>query len=156
MGLSVQTCLITGVTGQDGAYLSQLLLEKGCRVIGLMRRSASSDIIGERLRWLGIIDRVELVDADMMDLSSLIRIVQTCKPDHVYNLAAQSFVAASWNQPILKLHVQPSRLRAADIAVACGNAGKAREILGWQPAIPWTQTLHDVFDDWLVRSRAEP
>ncbi len=95
------TALITGVTGQDGAYLSQFLLDKGYRVVGLIRRSASSDLVGERLRWLGVLDRVELVDADLLDLSSLIRVVQMVEPDEVYNLAAQSFVAASWHQPIL-------------------------------------------------------
>ncbi len=93
--------LITGVTGQDGAYLSQLLLDKGYEVFGLLRRSASADVVGERLRWLGIIDRVKLIDGDLLDLSSLIRIVQDVKPDEVYNLAAQSFVKASWNQPLL-------------------------------------------------------
>ncbi len=95
------TCLITGVTGQDGAYLSQFMLEKGYRVVGMIRRSASSDIIGERLRWLGIFNEVELVDGNLIDLSSLIRLLQTYQPDEVYNLAAQSFVAASWNQPLL-------------------------------------------------------
>ena len=93
--------LITGVTGQDGAYLAQLLLGKGYRVVGLLRRSASSDVIGERLRWLGILDDVELVDGDLSDLSSLIRVIQMHAPDEVYNLAAQSFVAASWQQPLL-------------------------------------------------------
>ncbi len=95
------TALITGVTGQDGAYLSQYLLGKGYEVVGLMRRSASSDVIGERLRWLGVLDHVQLVDGNLVDLSSLIRILQTHKPDEVYNLAAQSFVAASWQQPLL-------------------------------------------------------
>jgi GDPmannose 4,6-dehydratase len=95
------TCLITGVTGQDGAYLSQFMLQKGYRVVGMMRRSASSDMVGERLRWLGVINDVELVDANLIDLSSLIRLLQTYQPDEVYNLGAQSFVAASWNQPIL-------------------------------------------------------
>jgi GDPmannose 4,6-dehydratase len=94
-------CLITGVTGQDGAYLSQFMLQKGYRVIGMMRRSASSDMVGERLRWLGILSDVELVDGNLVDLSSLIRVMQTYQPDEVYNLGAQSFVAASWNQPIL-------------------------------------------------------
>src|ERR1700739_380753 len=95
------TCLITGVTGQDGAYLSQLLLQRGYRVVGMMRRSASSDTIGERLRWLGILNDIELVTADLADLSSLLRILQTYKPDEIYNLGAQSFVAESWNQPLL-------------------------------------------------------
>jgi GDPmannose 4,6-dehydratase len=93
--------LITGITGQDGAYLSQLLLEKGYEVFGLMRRSASSDVIGERLRWLGILDQVNFIDGNLTDLSSLLRIIRDVQPDEVYNLAAQSFVKSSWNQPIL-------------------------------------------------------
>jgi len=99
------TCLITGVTGQDGAYLSELLLHKGYRVIGMVRRSASSDVVSERLHWLGIANDVELVDGNLVDLSSLIRILQTYKPDEIYNLGAQSFVPASWNQPLLTAQV---------------------------------------------------
>jgi GDPmannose 4,6-dehydratase len=95
------TALITGVTGQDGAYLSHFLLGKGYRVVGMLRRSASSDVIGERLRWLGILDRIELVDGNLTDLSSLIRLVAEYKPDEVYNLAAQSFVATSWQQSLV-------------------------------------------------------
>jgi GDPmannose 4,6-dehydratase len=95
------TALITGITGQDGAYLSQFLLDKGYRVIGMLRRSASSDVIGERLRWLGVLDRIELVDGNLTDLSSLIRLCAEYKPDEVYNLAAQSFVATSWQQPLV-------------------------------------------------------
>jgi GDPmannose 4,6-dehydratase len=95
------TALITGVTGQDGAYLAQLLLQKGYRVVGLLRRSASADVIGERLRWLGIYSDVEMRDGDLIDLSSMIRIIEDVAPDEVYNLAAQSFVATSWQQPIL-------------------------------------------------------
>jgi len=77
------------------------MLQKGYRVVGMMRRSASSDVIGERLSWLGILDQVELVDGNLVDMSSLIRVIQNCQPDEVYNLGAQSFVAASWNQPLL-------------------------------------------------------
>jgi GDPmannose 4,6-dehydratase len=95
------TAMITGVTGQDGAYLSKFLLEKGYRVIGMIRRSASSDVIGERMRWLGILDKIELVDGDLNDLSSLIRLMQQYNPSEIYNLAAQSFVATSWQQPLL-------------------------------------------------------
>lgn len=95
------TALITGITGQDGAYLAELLLSKGYRVCGLIRRSASSDVIGERLRWMGVLDRVELIDGNLTDLSSLIRVLQQAEPDEIYNLAAQSFVAASWQQPLL-------------------------------------------------------
>jgi GDPmannose 4,6-dehydratase len=95
------TALITGITGQDGAYLSQLLLEKGYRVIGLLRRSASAEVIGERLRWLGIDRDVEMRDGDLLDLSSLVRVVGDTAPEEIYNLAAQSFVATSWHQPLL-------------------------------------------------------
>jgi GDPmannose 4,6-dehydratase len=93
--------LITGVTGQDGAYLSQLLLEKGYEVFGLLRRSASAEVVGERLRWLGIADDIRMVDGNLTDLSVLIRSLQDIQPDEVYNLAAQSFVKTSWNQPLL-------------------------------------------------------
>jgi GDPmannose 4,6-dehydratase len=81
--------------------LLSCLLGHGYRVVGLVRRSASSDVMGERLRWLGVHDHVELVDGNLTDLSNLIRTMQTYKPDEVYNLGAQSFVAASWQQPLL-------------------------------------------------------
>ncbi|MBO1360864.1 GDP-mannose 4,6-dehydratase [Acetobacter sacchari] len=110
------TALITGITGQDGAYLSQLLLSKGYRVVGLVRRSASADVIGARLHWLNVANRVELVDGNLTDLSSLIRIMETVKPDEVYNLAAQSFVAASWQQPLLTGNV--TGLGAANVLEA--------------------------------------
>jgi GDPmannose 4,6-dehydratase len=93
--------LITGVTGQDGAYLSHLLLEKGFEVHGLLRRSASADVIGSRLKWLGIADKIKLHDGDLIDLSSLIRVLKEARPAEIYNLAAQSFVASSWQQPLL-------------------------------------------------------
>ncbi len=95
------TALITGVTGQDGAYLSELLVAKGYHVVGMIRRSASSDQVGARLRELGLLDKLTLVDGNLTDLSSLIRLVQEHAPDEVYNLAAQSFVGASWQQPIV-------------------------------------------------------
>jgi GDPmannose 4,6-dehydratase len=93
--------LITGVTGQDGAYLSQLLLEKGYEVFGLIRRSSTADVNDVRLKWLGIDGQVRLIDGNMTDLSALIRSLREIKPDEIYNLAAQSFVKSSWHQPIL-------------------------------------------------------
>jgi GDPmannose 4,6-dehydratase len=93
--------LITGVTGQDGAYLSQLLLDRGYEVHGLLRRSASSDVVGARLRWLGIDGRLTLHDGNLTDLSGLIRVLREVRPDEIYNLAAQSFVKSSWQQPLL-------------------------------------------------------
>ena len=97
----MKTALITGISGQDGAYLAQLLLSKGYRVCGLMRRSSTAEISNIRLRWLGIADDVELIDGDLTDLSSLVRTIQDVQPDEIYNLAAQSFVKASWQQPLL-------------------------------------------------------
>ncbi|MGE4481789.1 GDP-mannose 4,6-dehydratase [Acidocella sp.] len=97
----MKTALITGISGQDGAYLSQLLLGKGYRVVGLARRTSTADRAGERLRWLGLEHDVELADGDLTDLSSLIRVLAKTSPDEVYNLGAQSFVALSWQQPIL-------------------------------------------------------
>lgn len=93
--------LITGVTGQDGAYLAQLLLRKGYEVYGMLRRSSSGEVVDARLRWLNIERDVHLVDGNLIDISSLIRILNETKPDEVYNLAAQSFVKASWHQPLL-------------------------------------------------------
>ncbi len=96
-----KTALITGITGQDGGYLAQLLLEKGYEVHGVSPRRSTSDVNLSRLEWLGIADKVNLVDGDLADLSSLIRIIQDSQPDEVYNLGAQSFVQTSWNQPVL-------------------------------------------------------
>jgi GDPmannose 4,6-dehydratase len=97
----MKRALVTGVTGQDGAYLSQFLLGKGYEVHGLVRRSSASDVIDAKLHWLGIEKDVRVVDGNLTDLSSLIRAMREVKPDEVYNLAAQSFVKTSWNQPLL-------------------------------------------------------
>lgn len=97
----MKRALITGVTGQDGAYLSQFLLEKGYEVYGLVRRSSASDVMDAKLRWLGVEKDVRFVDGNLIDVSSLIRVMREVKPDEIYNLAAQSFVKSSWNQPLL-------------------------------------------------------
>jgi GDPmannose 4,6-dehydratase len=97
----MRSALITGVTGQDGAYLSRFLLGKGYEVHGLLRRSASADVIDSRLIWLGVQDDVRLHDGDLVDLSSLVRILQEVAPQEIYNLASQSFVKSSWQQPYL-------------------------------------------------------
>jgi GDPmannose 4,6-dehydratase len=91
------TALITGITGQDGSYLAEFLLEKGYRVIGVVRRSSTMPY--ERISHL--VDRVELVSADLLDQTSLTDAVSEFEPDEIYNLAAQSFVQTSWNQPVL-------------------------------------------------------
>jgi GDPmannose 4,6-dehydratase len=91
------TALITGITGQDGSYLAELLLAKGYRVVGVVRRSSTTPY--ERISHL--VDRVELVSADLLDQTSLTDAVSDVKPDEIYNLAAQSFVQTSWTQPVL-------------------------------------------------------
>jgi GDPmannose 4,6-dehydratase len=98
---STKKALITGLTGQDGAYLAQFLLSKGYEVHGMMRRSASAEVVDGRLRWLGITDGITIHDGNLTDLSCLIRIMREVQPDEVYNLAAQSFVKSSWQQPLL-------------------------------------------------------
>ena len=99
------TALITGVTGQDGAYLSQFLLDQGYEVFGMVRRSSHLGVADHRLRWLGVAERVNMVDGNLIDLSSLLRIVAEVQPDEIYNLAAQSFVATSWDQPVVTSQV---------------------------------------------------
>src|SRR5580693_1530280 len=89
--------LITGITGQDGSYLAEFLLEKNYRVYGLVRRSSTINF--ERINHLQ--DKVELIPGDLLDQSSLITALQKAEPDEVYNLAAQSFVPTSWSQPVL-------------------------------------------------------
>ncbi len=98
-----KTALITGIRGQDGAYLAKLLLEKGYRVYGADRRS--SDAGNWRLKELGIEQDVEVVYMDLLELTNIMRTVERVKPDEVYNLAAQSFVGVSFEQPILTSEV---------------------------------------------------
>lgn len=91
------TALITGITGQDGSYLAEHLLAKGYRVVGIVRRSSTTPY--DRIAHL--IGRVEMVSADLLDQTSLVDALADTAPDEVYNLAAQSFVATSWTQPVL-------------------------------------------------------
>lgn len=98
-----KSALITGVTGQDGAYLAKLLLEKGYQVYGLIARRGTDTLW--RLRELGIEQQVELINGDLTDVSSLIRAMEKSRAGEVYNLGAQSFVATSWEQPLLTAQV---------------------------------------------------
>ncbi|MDQ6613109.1 MAG: GDP-mannose 4,6-dehydratase [Gemmatimonadota bacterium] len=91
------TALITGITGQDGSYLAELLLSKGYRVVGIVRRSSTTPY--ERIAHL--VDRIELMSADLLDQTSLTDAFAATGPDEIYNLAAQSFVQTSWTQPVL-------------------------------------------------------
>jgi GDPmannose 4,6-dehydratase len=92
-----RTALVTGITGQDGSYLAELLLEKGYRVVGMTRRSSTAT--NERAAHL--MDRIEMVQGDLLDQASLVEALRFTQPTDVYNLAAQSFVPTSWNQPVL-------------------------------------------------------
>lgn len=94
----MKSALVTGVTGQDGAYLCKLLLEKGYRVSGIYRRISTPNFW--RLMTLDVLDKVKLIPADMADSSSLSEAIRISEPDEVYHLAAQSFVGASFEQPI--------------------------------------------------------
>jgi len=98
-----KAALITGITGQDGTYLSKLLLDKGYEVYGVLARRSTDTLW--RLRELGIEGDVRLLDGDLTDLSSMIRALQTSKASEVYNLGAQSFVGSSWQQPLLTAQV---------------------------------------------------
>src|SRR5438876_776763 len=97
VGQPRRTALITGVTGQDGSYLAELLLAKGYTVVGVVRRTSHDSY--ERIGHL--LDRVHIVPADLLDQHSLTTVVRDAKPDEIYNLAAQSFVPTSWTQPVL-------------------------------------------------------
>jgi GDPmannose 4,6-dehydratase len=91
------TALITGITGQDGSYLAEFLLAKGYEVVGVARRS--STVTSERINHL--LDRITIVQGDLHDQGSLLALLEEFRPDEIYNLAAQSFVPSSWNQPVL-------------------------------------------------------
>ena len=93
----MSTALITGITGQDGSYLAELLLSKGYRVVGMARRA--STVTYERIQHL--LDDITVVQGDLTDQGSLLSMLEEYKPDEIYNLAAQSFVPTSWNQPVL-------------------------------------------------------
>lgn len=95
--MATKTALITGITGQDGSYLAELLLDAGYRVVGMTRRTSTE--VHERIEHL--VDRVEIVSGDLLDQSSITQLIGDVRPDEVYNLAAQSFVPTSWTQPVL-------------------------------------------------------
>ena len=95
--MTQKTALITGITGQDGSYLAEFLLEQGYRVVGMTRRTSTD--VHERIEH--ITDRIEIVSGDLLDQSSMTNLIAEIRPSEVYNLASQSFVPTSWNQPVL-------------------------------------------------------
>ena len=99
------TALITGVTGQDGSYLAEFLLEQGYKVVGMVRRTSTLKF--ERIHHIQ--DKIEIVQGDLLDQMSLIGLLQEYEPDEVYNLAAQSFVPTSFTQPVLTVSPEASK-----------------------------------------------
>lgn len=114
------TAFITGITGQDGSFLAEQLLAEGWTVAGLIRRSASRSL----WRLHPVLNKIQLIDGDLLDQGSLINALMELQPDHVYNLAAQSFVATSWRQPVLTAEVTAvgaARVLEA-VRIACPSA----------------------------------
>jgi len=146
-----QCALITGITGQDGSYLAELLLEKGYRVAGMVRRASTENF--ERIAHLR--DRIELRQADLLDQLSLIDLLRSVRPTEIYNLAAMSFVPTSWQQPVLtaefdavgvtrlleamRLVVPDARLYQASSSEMFGQAAETpqRETTPFHPRSPY-------------------
>lgn len=140
----MKTALVTGITGQDGAYLAQLLLDKGYRVVGAFRRA--SMVNTARLDVLGITQDVELVPFDLTDHGNMQRTINTVRPDEVYNLAAQSFVGVSFEQPVTTgdiTGVGVARLleviREVDTGIKFYQASTS-EMFGKVQAVPQSET----------------
>lgn len=117
----MKRALITGITGQDGAYLAKLLLDKGYEVYGLIPRRSTDT--RWRLRELNIADSVRMIEGDLIDPSSVLQAVLKCKPEEMYNLGAQSFVGTSWNQPLFTANVDGLGVTACLEAIRHVSAG---------------------------------
>jgi GDPmannose 4,6-dehydratase len=162
-----KTALITGIAGQDGAYLSRLLLDKGYRIFGLLPRSTGYAFAN--LDYLGITKDVSFLDGDMTDEASLIYAVRTTNPDEVYNLAAQSFVGMSWQQPLVTADINAiGTLRlleavrnfapkarfyqasTSEMFGDCGNDGIQSEETPFHPQSPYA--IAKLFAFWIVNN----
>jgi GDPmannose 4,6-dehydratase len=137
-----KTALITGITGQDGSFLAEFLLEQGYRVVGMTRRTSTD--VHERIQHL--VDRIEIVSGDLLDQSSITSIVAAIRPDEIYNLAAQSFVPTSWNQPVLTGEFTAlgvtrvlESIRAVDRSIKFYQASSS-EMFGKVHAVPQSET----------------
>ncbi len=137
-----KTALITGITGQDGSFLAEFLLEQGYRVVGMTRRTSTD--VHERIQHL--VDRIEIVSGDLLDQSSITSIVAAVRPDEIYNLAAQSFVPTSWNQPVLTGEFTAlgvtrvlESIRAVDTSIKFYQASSS-EMFGKVHAVPQSET----------------
>lgn len=142
----MKTAIISGITGQDGAYLSKLLISKSYRVIGLIRSFSGSNL--NRLRYLGLIGKLELVECDLSDLSQVLNIVSGYRPDEIYNLAAQSSVSLSFQQPIgtIEFNVRSvlnflEAIRLTDPQIRFYQASSS-EMFGKVDSLPITEESH--------------
>jgi GDPmannose 4,6-dehydratase len=137
-----KVALIAGITGQDGSYLSRLLLQKNYKVIGLVRSYTQTNI--KNLLYLGIQDDITFIDCDLSDISQIIKILQQYKPDEIYNLAAQSSVSLSFNQPIGTIQFNVASVLNFLEAIKILNAGSSirfyqassSEMFGKVPTLP--------------------
>jgi GDPmannose 4,6-dehydratase len=137
-----KTALITGITGQDGSFLAEFLLEQGYRVVGMTRRTSTD--VHERIQHL--VDRIEIVSGDLLDQSSITSIVAAVRPNEIYNLAAQSFVPTSWHQPVLTGEFTAlgvtrvlESIRAVDPSIKFYQASSS-EMFGKVHAVPQCET----------------
>jgi GDPmannose 4,6-dehydratase len=137
-----KTALITGITGQDGSYLAELLLEKGYRVVGMTRRTSTE--VHERIEHL--VGDIEIFSGDLLDQTSMTSIVEAVRPVEVYNLAAQSFVPASWKQPVLTGEFTAlgvtrvlEAVRSVDTSIRLYQASSS-EMFGKVVEVPQTET----------------
>ena len=168
MNAPKESVIITGITGQDGAYLTQLLLEKGYKVYGTYRRTSS--VTFWRLEELGVTNHpnLHLVEHDLTDLSASIRLLQKAEPTQVYNLAAQSFVGVSFDQPLTTAEitglgavnlleairiVNPKFYRPAEVELLIGNPEKAKRVLGWQASTNLEQLCQLMVETDLKRNK---
>jgi len=165
----MRNVLVTGITGQDGAYLARLLLDKGYRVVGLHRRSSTTNTW--RLQQLGVLDKIELVEGDLGDTSSLETAIDNAEPEEVYNLAAQSFVPSSWGQPLYTADVTAMGvLRLLEAVRRVNNKirfyqASSSEMYGQVEEIPQRETtpfhprspygVSKVFGYWITRNYRE-
>lgn len=130
--------LITGITGQDGSYLAEFLLEQGYEVFGLVRRVSNPN--DDRITHLR--GQVTLLPGDLLDEASLVRALQVARPRELYNLAAQSFVQTSFAEPTFTSDVTALGVtRPAEVDLLLGDASRAREKLGWTPRVTFPELV---------------
>ncbi|HBF35522.1 TPA: GDP-mannose 4,6-dehydratase [Candidatus Sumerlaeota bacterium] len=165
-----KTALVTGINGQDGAYLAKLLLEKDYRVFGLVRRSTRPSF--HNLEYLGVASAVDYIEGDLTDEVSIFQAIRLARPDEIYNLAAQSFVGSSWDQPILTAEINAmgvvkllnaikeltphARFYQASTSEMFGNSNRAglqTENTPFHPRSPYA--IAKLFAYWIVNNYKE-